>query len=468
MTTRLDVDYLLVGAGAMSMAFADTLLAETGATMAIVDRCHQPGGHWNFAYPFVRLHQPSAFYGVSSEPLGHDTLDLSGLNLGLFELASSGEICAYYGRLMQQRLLPSGRVSYFPMSEYEGDGKFCSIISGETYKVRARKRVDASYMRVNVPSMRTPPYAIAEGVQCLTPNELAYVRKRPQHYTVVGAGKTGIDVCLFLLRNHASPEDITWIMPRDSWLLDRGRIQPGEQFADIAAQASRDRARSVLEATSVDDLFDNLEKSNELLRIDRAIRPKMYRCATVSRPELSELRRLTTIIRMGRVLRIAADHVELETGAIEAVPGTLYIDCSADGLEKHPPLPVFNGDLITLQSVRVCQQVFSAAFIAHLEATYSDDETKNTFSQPVPHPDTDIDWLRSMLLNLQNQLRWAADPALQKWLKGARLDWFGRLVPKLPDNPIEREQAKRERGRALRAQVAKLQTLLGECEGADA
>jgi hypothetical protein len=69
---------------------------------------------------------------------------------------------------------------------------------------------------------------------------------------------------------------------------------------------------------------------------------------------------------------------------------------------------------------------------------------------------------------LQNQLRWAADPALQKWLKGARLDWFGRLVPKLPDDPLEREEAKRERGRALRAQVAKLQTLLGECEGVDA
>ena len=27
---------------------------------------HRPGGHWNDAYPFVRLHQPAAFYGVNS------------------------------------------------------------------------------------------------------------------------------------------------------------------------------------------------------------------------------------------------------------------------------------------------------------------------------------------------------------------------------------------------------------------
>ncbi len=25
-----------------------------------------PGGHWTRAYPFVRLHQPSAYYGVNS------------------------------------------------------------------------------------------------------------------------------------------------------------------------------------------------------------------------------------------------------------------------------------------------------------------------------------------------------------------------------------------------------------------
>jgi cation diffusion facilitator CzcD-associated flavoprotein CzcO len=49
----------------------------------IVDRNHQPGGHWTTAYPFVRLHQPSAFYGVNSQPLGSDLIDSVGRNSGL-------------------------------------------------------------------------------------------------------------------------------------------------------------------------------------------------------------------------------------------------------------------------------------------------------------------------------------------------------------------------------------------------
>jgi len=66
----LETDYLIVGAGASGMAFADIILAETDHTMIIVDRFQKPGGHWNLAYPFVKLHQPSAYYGVSSTALG--------------------------------------------------------------------------------------------------------------------------------------------------------------------------------------------------------------------------------------------------------------------------------------------------------------------------------------------------------------------------------------------------------------
>ena len=59
--TEIETDYLIVGSGAMGMAFADTLLTESQADMVIVDRHAKPGGHWNVAYPFVHLHQPSSF-----------------------------------------------------------------------------------------------------------------------------------------------------------------------------------------------------------------------------------------------------------------------------------------------------------------------------------------------------------------------------------------------------------------------
>lgn len=59
-TSILEADYVVVGAGACGMAFADALLSESQASIIIVDRRHQPGGHWNDSYPFVRLHGPSA------------------------------------------------------------------------------------------------------------------------------------------------------------------------------------------------------------------------------------------------------------------------------------------------------------------------------------------------------------------------------------------------------------------------
>ena len=87
-----DTDYLIVGAGATGLAFADTLLQESDAHITIVDQGALPGGHWNDAYPFVTLHQPSAFYGVASMALGADRLDTVGPNAGLYELASGAEV----------------------------------------------------------------------------------------------------------------------------------------------------------------------------------------------------------------------------------------------------------------------------------------------------------------------------------------------------------------------------------------
>ena len=54
-TRTLETDYLVVGCGAAGMAFAGALIAASDAEVVMVDRRHAPGGHWNDAYPFVRL-----------------------------------------------------------------------------------------------------------------------------------------------------------------------------------------------------------------------------------------------------------------------------------------------------------------------------------------------------------------------------------------------------------------------------
>ena len=66
----LETDYLVLGSGAMGIAFADEIISRTrNQHVTLVDRYAHPGGHWNTAYSFVRLHQPSSAYGVNSEKL---------------------------------------------------------------------------------------------------------------------------------------------------------------------------------------------------------------------------------------------------------------------------------------------------------------------------------------------------------------------------------------------------------------
>ncbi len=143
----LEADYLVVGCGAAGMAFTDSLVAACDAQVVMVDRRHAPGGHWHDVYPFVRLHQPSAYYGVNSLPLGSETIDRHGPNRGFYERATGPEICAYYGRVMQERLLPSGQVRYFPMCDYLGAHRFASRLTGDEYEVTVRKKfVDARYL----------------------------------------------------------------------------------------------------------------------------------------------------------------------------------------------------------------------------------------------------------------------------------------------------------------------------------
>lgn len=433
-------DYLVIGAGAMGMAFVDTILSDTSKMIAIVDRYARPSGHWTVAYPYVRLHQPSAFYGVNSKLLGSDQVDQVGWNKGLSELASRDEVCSYYDLVMRQTFLPSGRVTYYPKHEYEGDGMFKSILTGKAYRAGSKTCiVDATFMKVKVPSMGTPEYQVASDVQLITPNTLPSVQRQYENYTVVGAGKTGIDACLWLLANGIDPSLITWIMPRDSFYLDRSFLQPLPLFADKSLARLKAMGASIMAAYSVDDLLDRLVASQLLLRLDEIVRPTMFRCATVSLAEFEQLKKIQSIVRQGRIISIEQQKVTLQHGTYSPAPDTLFIDCSADALAKLTPIPVFQENLITLQSVRWCQQVFSAAFIAHIEATYADESTKNNLTGVVPHPNEAIDFPLVLLQSNLTGLRWNTQPATYKWLQNARLDWFGAFAPSAPGDSVAAE-----------------------------
>src|SRR5215208_1745937 len=111
-------DYLVVGAGAMGMAFTDTLIDHADVHVTLVDRRHAAGGHWLDAYPFVQLHQASVFYGVASTVLGGGTVQRSGPEKGLQERARQSEIHAYYDELLHGRFRGSGQVVFLGGHEY--------------------------------------------------------------------------------------------------------------------------------------------------------------------------------------------------------------------------------------------------------------------------------------------------------------------------------------------------------------
>ncbi|HLY33430.1 MAG TPA: NAD(P)-binding protein, partial [Jatrophihabitantaceae bacterium] len=137
-TKLLDADYVVVGAGAMGMAFTDALIDHADVSVVMVDRQHGVGGHWLDAYPFVRLHQASAFYGVASTLLGGGRIQQDGPEAGLHERATAPEVCSYYERVLRERLLASGKVSFYPNCDYLGDGQFVSQLSGKRHQMRGR------------------------------------------------------------------------------------------------------------------------------------------------------------------------------------------------------------------------------------------------------------------------------------------------------------------------------------------
>jgi hypothetical protein len=77
--------------------------------------------------------------------------------------------------------------------------------------------------------------------------------------------------------------------------------------------------------------------------------------------------------------------------------------------------------------VRFCQPLFSAAFIGHIEAAFSDEEEKNRLCGPVPLPRVPADWLRMWAASLKNVGAWSAAEGINEWVASTRLDSIAKL-----------------------------------------
>jgi hypothetical protein len=269
-------------------------------------------------------------------------------------------------------------------------------------------------------------------------NDLPKVMEQPSRYVIVGGGKTGIDAVVWLLENHVDPDQIHWVRPRDAWLMRRETTQPDPRFFEATMGAQAAQMEAIASSTSIDDMFDRIEKAGIFVRIDESVRPTMFHGATISDPELAELRKIKNVIRKGRIQRIEPDQIIMDEGTLPSDPNTLFVDCSACAVGNAEETTIFAGDTIRLQTVRTVQPVFSAAFIAHIELTRDTEEEKNRLCQVVPLPNHATDWVRMQNAFMMNQFNWSQEKDLRKWLRENRLDGYSELVSGIQEHETEK------------------------------
>jgi hypothetical protein len=308
------------------------------------------------------------------------------------------------------------------MCDYVGEHRFVSRLSGDQYQVKVRKRlVDATYLEPSVPASYAPPFEVAPGARCVPVGDLVRVAERADGYVIIGAGKTALDACSWLLETGVSPGDIRWIKPREAWFLNRAFAQGGELVGTLFEGLSL-QVEAAAQATSLEDLFHRLEATGQLLRVDGSVTPTMFKSPTVSVGEAEQLRRIEGVVRLGKVRRIERGEIVLDHGRIPTSARTLHVHCAAPGLNPAPAVHMFTADRITLQSIRTGLIPFNCALIGFVEATRDDLAEKNRLCPPNRQPDVPLDWVRGTLIGMKADNRWSKEPDLADWLEGARLN----------------------------------------------
>lgn len=457
MSGLVQADYLVVGAGAAGMAFVDSLIHNTDVHVALLDRRHSVGGHWLDAYPFVRLHQASEFYGVVSTPLGNGERQPDGPEAGMYQRAAAPDIVAYYAHVLES-MIASGKVTFHPNSEYVGGRRWISRLTGKQFAVPDRCRVvNAHYLAPEIPAQTPAPFRIADGVRVIPINDLVRLAEIPSQFVIVGSGKTATDAIVWLLGNGVDPDAVCWLRPRDPWMFNRAVVQPDPviylgQVADIL-----DAARA---ATSPDDLFLRMEAAGVMLRVDPRVTPSMAKTPTLAQWELDRLRTVENVVRLGHVRHVEPGRLMCADGEAAIDRNALVVHCAASGLQYRPLVPLWGDDAITLQNVAT-GPIFGAALAGYVEATRDDDAEKNRLCPPHAYPNTPADWPRSIVQGARGSQALATEPDVKRWAHATSL-YRSRIPAERAHDPdvasaVARLEAVAEIGMARLAELGGMQ-----------
>jgi len=355
MSKKISCDYLVVGSGAVSIAYIDTLLTELPSVkIVLIDQKAAPGGHWNDAYGFVKLHAASMLYGVASRQLEGNWLKLimTKFMLPWTHRATKLEILDYFQTIVDEKVA-AGQLEYYPSSQYDFSSssskthKFSTSGDADktgtdiTYEVGVRIKFVNGVLGMNeVPSRAPLRFPVDEGVRVMTSDDIynrhledkSFGKNKQRHYIILGAGKTGMDAIIYLQRNMGVKESqISWVIPNDVWMLlrDKGQGTPWS-WARALLENDCDRDKAALA----------LEEQGKFVRLSKDFQPTKLKFPVIGSDELTYLRKVSKFIRLGRVtgIRQNADQITVEFGSNNepwippyAANDLVFVHCASPG-----------------------------------------------------------------------------------------------------------------------------------------
>jgi NAD(P)-binding Rossmann-like domain len=219
-------DLCIIGAGVAgaNAMFVASKYLPAGTRVLLLDKHHQPGGMWNDAYSYLRLHQPHRLFTVGNMRWK--------LNEPPEYLATSGEVLTHLGQCFDtigKRLDVDARWGWTFQSHVE-DAATVSITAddpdGGTHTFTAERLIDARSYEFQV---NTPFKVSSTQVRSIAPQDLAGAGLLADGDNtpvwVIGGGKTAMDTANALLK--ANPgRPLGMIAGTGTHFFDRDQLFP--------------------------------------------------------------------------------------------------------------------------------------------------------------------------------------------------------------------------------------------------
>ncbi|MEO1187438.1 MAG: hypothetical protein AAFW60_00080 [Pseudomonadota bacterium] len=414
-------DYLILGKNLGGLAFADTMLTCSDATIAIIDDS-----------PAI----PKACKTLVNFPIGRMQDEHLGVGSYTFkdwrsqhrrakiaDKDRSAGLQAYCAHLVTQRMLPSGRVELFDGVEHFGNGHIRSLKDGHVRDLVARRRiVDATRFPSTPCKARIPSFSIAPGVHAIRPDQrdirLSLQTSEFDSFCVLGGGRVGTEMVLTLLDLGVSHDKIRWVKSRDAWMLAAETRTDSSDRVHDGFSRQHEVLQAMAFAQNRSDLCLRLEHIGVIVRTSKDRLPVHFVPHQITHHDADRLSQVENVIRKGHVRAISEIGILLSRGAVPMPSKSLYLDCTGQSGSQYQTKAVFQPRSINLADIRLNHPCFSAAMIGAIELLDLPTEEKNKLCAPLRGGHMAELFLTSLL----NHHAWFHDVTLRNWLEGCRLD----------------------------------------------